>query len=202
MTTTPIHASWRSPRSLLAAAGISILALAGCASSGGTPGSAAGSTGGGAGGATGSATTVQIRTVAGNPTVLTDAHGRTLYSSDQETGGKALCTSSACTAIWLPLTMPAGQQPTGPAPAAAALSTLTRPDGTTQVTVNGTPVYTFSFDHSAGQNSGNGQSDSFDGTAFTWHTATTNGPGTGTVTSPPSSSSTPSPYNNGGGSGY
>ena len=193
MTTTLSQCGRRRPRrSLLAAAGISILALTGCANSHstGTPGSAGGATG------TGTATTVQMRTVAGNPNVLTDSRGRTLYSSDQEAGGKALCTSSACTAIWLPLTTPAGQQPTGPGPVAAELSTLTRPDGTTQVTVNGAPVYTFSLDHGTGQNGGNGQSDSFAGTAFTWHTATATATGTATTTSPPS---TPSPYNNGGG---
>jgi len=181
MTTTISSATVRWPlRSLLAAAGIGILSLAGCGSGNSPSGQddAAGS---------GAATTVQMRTVAGNADVLTDSNGRTLYTSDQETGGKALCTSSACNAIWLPLTVAAGRSPTGPAQTAADLSTLMRPDGTTQVTFKGKPVYTFSFDHGAGQNGGDGQKDTFDGTNFTWHTA---GTGTGPVAPAPS---TPNP---------
>jgi predicted lipoprotein with Yx(FWY)xxD motif len=177
MTTTISSAGMRWPRrGLLAAAGIGILALAGCGSGSSTSPS-------GAGDAAGANTTVQTRTVAGHPDVLTDPSGRTLYTSDQETGGTALCTSSACNAIWLPLTVPAGQSPTGPAQTTADLSTLMRPDGKTQVTFKGMPLYTFSFDHSAGQNGGDGQKDTFDGTNFTWHTATA---GAGPVAPAPS----------------
>jgi predicted lipoprotein with Yx(FWY)xxD motif len=180
MTTTISNASVRWPRrSLLAAAGIGILALAGCGSgSSNSPSSQSDPAGSGT-------TTVQTRTVAGHPDVLTDSNGRTLYTSDQETGAKALCISSACNAIWLPLTVPAGQGPTGPAQTATDLSTLMRPDGTTQVTFKSMPLYTFSFDHSPGQTGGDGQKDNFDGTNFTWHTATA---GTSPVAPAPSTS--------------
>ena len=40
------------------------------------------------------------------------------------------------------------------------------------MTLAGRPLYTFSFDHAAGQVNGDGQQDSFDGTDFTWHLAT------------------------------
>jgi predicted lipoprotein with Yx(FWY)xxD motif len=185
MTTTISSANLRWPRrSLLAAAGISIIALAGCG--GGNSNSPSGQ---GDAAGSGTTTTVQTRTVAGHQDVLTDPSGRTLYTSDQETGGKALCTSSACNAVWLPLTVPAGQSPTGAAQTSADLSTLMRPDGKIQVTFKGMPLYTFSFDHGPGQNGGDGQKDTFDGTNFTWHTATT---GTGSVAPAPST------YNPGG----
>lgn len=181
MTTTVSGASVRWPRrSLLAAAGISILALTACGS-----GSSNSPSGQGDAAGSGDTTTVQTRTVAGHPDVLTDPSGRTLYMSDQEMGGKVLCTSSACNAIWLPLTVPAGQSPTGPAQTSADLSTLMRPDGKTQVTFKDRPLYTFSFDHGAGQNGGDGQKDAFGGTNFTWHTATA---GTGPVAPAPSTS--------------
>ena len=44
------------------------------------------------------------------------------------------------------------------------LGTIKRPDGSTQVVLDGRPLYTFSFDHGAGQVGGDGQTDSFDGT--------------------------------------
>ncbi len=42
-------------------------------------------------------------------------------------------------------------------------------------TSSGQTLYTFSFDHSAGQVNGDGQKDSFGGTYFTWHAATPTG---------------------------
>lgn len=56
-----------------------------------------------------------------------------------------------------------------------SLSTVSRPDGSTQVEFNGGPLYTFSFDHAAGDAKGENTKDSFAGTAFTWHSATTSG---------------------------
>ena len=51
---------------------------------------------------------------------------------------------------------------------------LTRPDGKTQVTFNGAPVYRFVEDQS-GQIGGDGLDDAFDGQQFTWHAVTTGG---------------------------
>jgi predicted lipoprotein with Yx(FWY)xxD motif len=107
---------------------------------------------------------------------------------------KVLCGSSACQAIWTPLTVPAGQQPTGPGNVTSELGTARRSDGTHQVTLNGAPLYTFQFDHSSGDLNGDQQKDSFDGTDFTWDAATVSG----AVAPAPSSSN---PYSSGGG-GY
>jgi predicted lipoprotein with Yx(FWY)xxD motif len=91
--------------------------------------------------------------------------------SDQE-DGTVLCKSGACKAIWHPLTITGGMHPTAPPRLPAGLTTLARPDGQTQVAFDGKPLYTFSFDHSAGKFGGDGQVDTFDGTNFTWHVAT------------------------------
>lgn len=151
------HASFFGPFSVLVAAGI---ALTACGGGGSSPDS---------GGAAAGKTTVELTaTKAGD--VLSNANGRTLYVSDQESG-KVLCTSGACNAIWHPLTVAGGTTPTAPPRLPAGLTTLSRPDGSTQVAFKGKPLYTFSFDHSAGQLGGEGQVDSFDGTKFTWHAA-------------------------------
>lgn len=147
----------------LSAVAAGLLLLAACGSGGGT--SSAGSP------APSSATTVTV-SHAGGMSVLATSSGRTLYSSAQEKG-KVLCTSGACNAVWAPLTVTAGQHPTAPGGVAGDLGTMKRPDGTQQVSFDGRPLYTFSFDHAAGQDNGNGQNDRFDGTTFTWHAVTT-----------------------------
>lgn len=171
---------------LLAVAGFSALALvaAGCSSSGG---SSSGSKAGGSG------QTISVQTVSGAK-VLVDGSGRSLYFSDQEKAAhRVLCASSACEAIWTPVTVTAGQQPTSPADVTSGLTTVPRPGGGRQVAYDGAPLYTFSFDHSAGQLNGDNQRDSFDGTDFTWQAATFSG----AIAPPPSSPSYGGSYGGG-----
>ena len=151
-----------------AAAGL--LLLAACGSSGNSASASAGSS-------SGSGTTVTVHD-AGGMKVLATASGRTLYTSDQEKG-TALCTGSACRAIWTPLTVSSGQKPTGPSSVASHLTTIKEANGSTQVAFDDRPLYTFSFDHSAGQANGNGVQDAFDGTQFRWHAATPTGAAAG-----------------------
>jgi predicted lipoprotein with Yx(FWY)xxD motif len=89
-------------------------------------------------------------------TILVDAHGMTLYSLSAERGGKFICTTSACTGIWHPLTIASGTTPSG---TVSSLGTIKRPDGTTQVTYSGAPLYTFAQDSQAGQTGGQGVKD-------------------------------------------
>lgn len=124
--------------------------------------------------ATGGTATVTARTVNGVP-ALVDQSGAALYSNDQDNGTMLRCTTGACTAIWAPLTVPNGQQPTAGSGVPGTLGTVQRPDGSQQVTLNGKPLYTFSFDHGAGQVTGDGTQDSFGGMAFTWHSAAASG---------------------------
>src|SRR3954465_1931289 len=74
---------------------------------------------------------------AGGKTVLVNHAGRTLYSLSAETKGRFICTSG-CVSTWHPLTIRSGQKPTG----ASKLATIRRPDGKTQVTYKGKPLYT------------------------------------------------------------
>jgi predicted lipoprotein with Yx(FWY)xxD motif len=151
----------------LAGAGASVLAAcsSGSSSTGG-PASSRPTTGRSA------AITVAVGTASGR-TVLETPAGRTLYVSDQENGSVA-CTSAACTAVWVPFTVAMGQTLSAPA-SVMRLGTVRRPDDKTQVTWNGKPLYTFSFDHAAGQTGGDGQHDSFGGMDFSWHVASTSG---------------------------
>jgi predicted lipoprotein with Yx(FWY)xxD motif len=173
---------------------VAVLALAGCGSNGSSGASGAGGTSQGQG---------MVVTVsdAGGRNVLVDADGKALYMSDQEKSGKLLCTSGACGAIWTPLTVSSRGSLTAPPSLAKKLGTVARPDGSTQVTLGKRPLYTFSFDHSAGEVNGDGTKDSFDGTDFTWHVATPSGQAAAAPTSPsgtPTGSSGSSPYGNGG----
>jgi predicted lipoprotein with Yx(FWY)xxD motif len=112
------------------------------------------------------ADTVSLASVSGVGKVLVDAKGFALYSPVQEKSGTIRCTGS-CTSIWLPLTtkgMPS-------APAGLQLGTVMRPDGKTQVTFKGKPLYLFAEDSSPKSVTGNGVSDNFGGRSFTWHVA-------------------------------
>jgi predicted lipoprotein with Yx(FWY)xxD motif len=95
-------------------------------------------------------------------TVLTTTNGRTLYSLSVEKNGKFICTGS-CLSVWHPLTVPAGVKPTGP----VKLGTIERPEGGTQVTYKGRPLYRFGSDAKAGDANGEGIKD-----VGTWHAAT------------------------------
>lgn len=133
------------------------LALAACGSSGGGSSSTTSTA------ATG--TTVSAKSIDGM-NVLVDSQGKALYASDQESGSKLLCTMSACTSFWKPLTTSSSKPTAGSG--AGKIGTVKRPDGTMQVTIGGKPVYTFAED-SPGKLSGNNFSDEFGGQHFTWH---------------------------------
>ncbi len=151
----------------LVALALGAVALSACGSSSGPANNGGGAA---ASGSTKSDTVAQA-SVSGTGTVLVDAKGFTLYSPAQEKGGKILCTGS-CTKVWVPLTLPKGQAtPTAASGLSSKLGTVVRPDGRTQVTFKGLPLYTFALDQSPKRASGNGASDSFGGESFNWHVA-------------------------------
>ena len=122
---------------------------------------------------------VSARKLPGVGTVLVNRSGKTLYSPRQEAHGKILCTGS-CLTFWFPVPSGAGAAPQAPSGVTGALGTIRRPDGRTQLTYNGKPLYTFRLDLAPGQAHGNNFTDHFGGTSFTWRAITTSGSQAGT----------------------
>jgi len=138
---------------------VASVTLAACgSSSGGSSSSAAQSSSQAAAATTPAASAVVVKS-ATNPTlhatVLVNSQGMTLYALSGEQSGKFICTSSACVAAWHPLPATSGT----PAGSVGSLGTVTRPDGTVQVTYKGMPLYTFVQDQSAGEAKGQGLKD-------------------------------------------
>ncbi len=95
--------------------------------------------------------------VAGNQQfgqILVTTDGMTLYNFAIDTPEMSNCTTSACVAFWPPYLV--GAQPTSEPNLPGKLSTITRPDGSKQVTYNGSPLYTFALDKNPGDANGDG----------------------------------------------
>jgi len=118
-------------------------------------------------------------------TVLTTTKGRTLYSLSVEKNGKFICTAS-CLSVWHPLMVPVGVRPTGP----VKLGVIERPEGGTQVTYKGRPLYRFGGDSKAGQANGEGIKD-----VGTWHAASP--PRKAAKSTPQPQPENPYPYSSG-----
>jgi predicted lipoprotein with Yx(FWY)xxD motif len=97
-----------------------------------------------------SGSALKMTTISGTA-VVTDSKGMTLYWFAPDTSTSSKCTGS-CATYWPPVTGPvvAGTGVTG------TLGTITRPDGTTQATYDGHPLYTYAGDSAPGQAKGNG----------------------------------------------
>ena len=79
---------------------------------------------------------------------LTGASGRAVYLWVADTGDRSSC-SGACAKYWPPVVTKAGPTAAGGVQA-SDLGTITRSDGTKQVTYNGHPLYYFVGDTSSG----------------------------------------------------
>jgi len=86
----------------------------------------------------------------GGVTVLTNASGFTLYWFVPDTATRSACYGT-CAGYWPPLT---GTPSAGPG-VTGTLATIKRSDGTTQVTYDGHPLYTYVGDTAPGQAFGN-----------------------------------------------
>jgi predicted lipoprotein with Yx(FWY)xxD motif len=106
-------------------------------------------------------------------TILVNRRGMTLYLLSVERRGRFICKNSACLSLWTPLVVRKGTKPTG----VTHLGTVRRPDGRTQVTYRGGPLYTFKQDRKPGDVKGNGFKD-----VGTWRVVTV---GTSATTPPP-----------------
>jgi predicted lipoprotein with Yx(FWY)xxD motif len=76
------------------------------------------------------------------------ANGRTVYTFDNDTvPGKSAC-NGPCAALWPPLMVATGEQPTG------AYTVVVRDDGGRQLAYHGKPLYFYKADQKAGDRGG------------------------------------------------
>jgi predicted lipoprotein with Yx(FWY)xxD motif len=173
---------------ILVSAALLALGLAACGGSDNNSNSTTASSAGG----TASGSTVSTQMI-GGADLLVDSKGAVLYTNDQDASSKIACTG-ACTSIWVPLSAPSGGQPSSSDSAVQAkLGVTKQPGGGDQVTFDGKPLYTFVQD-STGQATGDGVTDSFGGTTFTWTAASPSG-------AKPSGGSAPTTTSSSGGGG-
>ena len=86
--------------------------------------------------------------------ILVTSNGRTLYLFKADVGMKSAC-AGACATKWPPLLV-TGKPTAGAALTASKLATITRSDGTRQITYNGHPLYLFVKDQKPGDVKGQG----------------------------------------------
>jgi predicted lipoprotein with Yx(FWY)xxD motif len=137
--------------------------------------------------ASGQAATVGVSNT-GIGQILVNSQGLTVYLFKADQGTKSACTG-ACDAAWPPLVV-TGKPTVGSGINASLVGTTSRPEGKTQVTYNGHPLYLFAQDQKAGETNGQGVS-AFGAAWFALNSA-------GNQASGSSSSST----SGGGGLGY
>ena len=103
------------------------------------------------------AATVAVSESADFGSILVDGEGMSLYvfTDDTQDSGTSACTDTECTTEWPPLTTD-GDPVAGEGVDETLLGTLTRDDGTTQVTYNGRPLYHFSGVTAPGDTNGQG----------------------------------------------
>jgi predicted lipoprotein with Yx(FWY)xxD motif len=111
-----------------------------------------------AGGASASGGTVITTAKSSAGMVLTNGSGKAVYLWVKDTGDMSNC-NGACAGAWPPVTATGTATATGGAKA-SDIGTITRSDGTKQVTYDGHPLYYFTGDNGPGTASGQG-SDSF-----------------------------------------
>jgi predicted lipoprotein with Yx(FWY)xxD motif len=127
---------------------------------------------------------------------LTNSAGRAVYLFMADSSGKSAC-NGACAAAWPPVI--AASQPTAAGSAQATdLGTITRSDGTKQVTYDGHPLYYFVGDTGPGMDKGQG----VDGFGAKWWLVAPTGSSITTAVTISGSGSAPAAPPSSGGGGY
>lgn len=146
------------------AAAAAVLVAACASGTGSSTGAAAGSSsapaasGSAAAGGSSSGSMVITTAKASGGTILTDGSGRAVYLWAKDSSGMSAC-SGACTGTWPPVTASGTVSASGGAKS-SDLGTITRSDGTKQVTYDGHALYYYVGDSGPGMSSGQG-SDQF-----------------------------------------
>jgi predicted lipoprotein with Yx(FWY)xxD motif len=86
---------------------------------------------------------------------VTGANGLALYVFRNDSDGKSACAGD-CATTWPPLVVAAATDATAGSGVTGAVGTITRDDGTLQVTLGGAPLYYFASDTAAGDIKGQG----------------------------------------------
>jgi predicted lipoprotein with Yx(FWY)xxD motif/plastocyanin len=139
---------------LLAAAG---LLLAACAA-GTTPSPASGSPAASAAPSGAAASSMADAVTVAQASVgayLAGPDGRALYVFEKDSGGQSACTGQ-CATTWPPFTLPSGATVAPASGVGGTFATITRQDGSSQVTYDGAPLYYYSGDQKAGDINGQG----------------------------------------------
>jgi predicted lipoprotein with Yx(FWY)xxD motif len=98
--------------------------------------------------------TIAVGTSSLGPIVVDDS-GHTLYRYDKDTPGSGMSAcNGACATAWPPAIVTG--QPSAGAGVAGTIGTITRADGSQQVTLDGHPLYRFAGDQSTGDTTGDG----------------------------------------------
>ena len=132
---------------LIAALVTAVLVVAGCSSGAANPAPSSGGASGAAGVTVGTASSASFGTY------LTGPNGMALYTHAGDSATSSTCTGG-CASAWPPLATTG--QPTAGSGVTGQLGTLTRADGTVQVTYGGLPLYYWQGDTKAGDVTGNG----------------------------------------------
>ncbi|GAA0654643.1 hypothetical protein GCM10010193_01030 [Kitasatospora atroaurantiaca] len=131
---------------------------------------------------------LQTATAGSLGTVVTDGNGFTLYRFDKDTAKPSMSNCNGnCASLWPPVAPVDKGQVKGVDP--ALVGTVTRADGSKQLTLNGWPLYRYAPDTKAGDTKGQG-------VGGTWFASTPDGKKAG-APAPATSPST-----GGGGYGY
>jgi predicted lipoprotein with Yx(FWY)xxD motif len=91
----------------------------------------------------------------GSSAFLVGPTGMTLYVFAKDTSGVSNCNDQ-CLANWPALKLPSGVNPTAVSTASGAVASLTRSDGSSQLTYKGAPLYYFAADKLPGDTKGDG----------------------------------------------
>ena len=172
---------------------VALLAAAACSSgSSSSSGSTSNST---SPSAAASSTMITTKTSSGG-SFLTNSAGRAVYLFMADSAGKSTC-DGACASAWPPVV--ATGQPTAAGGAQSSdLGTITRSDGTKQVTYDGHPLYYFVGDTGPGTDKGQG----VDGFGAKWWLVAPSGSSITTAVTISGSGSAPASSSSGGGGGY
>jgi predicted lipoprotein with Yx(FWY)xxD motif len=177
---------------LAASGAAAVIALAACGSN--SSGSLYGSGSGGGAPATsaqggGTATTAALSTTSSGTlgTIVADSKGRTvyLYTKDTQNSPTSTCTGT-CATNWPPVVAGSGT-PTVKGISQSLVGSITRPDGTKQLTLAGWPLYEFAGDSAAGDVTGQDK-------GGVWFAVTPSGAKAAAAAAPPAAG--------GGGGGY